>query len=128
MTFDVPGDGKFKIPNTKEELASFRKKLGAKPGAGFRTEPKRAPHKTPMEKIDGGKASDATIREMLQDGDLTAALELSKVVGRPLVFGAYDATKVDAPLTYTDASPFAPADSSRLGWSLRATPPEACGP
>jgi hypothetical protein len=108
VTFDVPGDGKFKITNSKPRLEWFRGKIAAM-SKGFSPIPKPAKHVSAVAKIHGGKASDQTIRDMLNDGDLTAALELSKVIGKKLVFGNYDATKVVRPVAHTDAQKFAPA-------------------
>lgn len=104
VVFEVPGDGKFKITNTKERLDLFRKKIVSN-AAGFRPPPKRQPYKSPLQKKpQAGTASDETIREMLQSGDLTAALELSKVVGRPLVFGT-PSDQNDPPLVKTHSEP-----------------------
>jgi hypothetical protein len=104
VVFDVPGDGKFKITNTKERLDLFRKKIASN-AAGFRPLPKRQPYKSPLQKKpQAGTASDETIRDMLQSGDLTAALELSKVVGRPLVFGT-PSDPNDPPLVKTHSEP-----------------------
>ena len=36
MTFDVPGDGKFKVVNTVEKLNEFKKKVLASPGFASR--------------------------------------------------------------------------------------------
>jgi hypothetical protein len=104
VVFDVPGDGKFKITNTKERLDLFRKKIASN-AAGFRPLPKRQPYKSPLQKKpQAGTASDETIRDMLQSGELTAALELSKVVGRPLVFG-FNTNPGEAPLVYSHMEP-----------------------
>lgn len=113
--FDVPGDGKFKIPNLKESLIGFRDRVEKGVNiklAGSETSVKAKPFsesrmpvqqlKAPSERL-GASASEGEIREMLLDGDYTAALEFSKQIGRPIVFGAGAEGKA---LIYTNARPF----------------------
>ena len=79
--FDVPGDRNSKVRNNAIVCLCVQEADHRNGGTDFRPEPKRAAHETPMQKIEGGKASRQTIRANDREGDLTAALELSKVAG-----------------------------------------------
>jgi hypothetical protein len=91
-TFDVPGDGKFKILNTKETLERFKKQVT--PASGFRDE-----GRSPMSL--GTSASKTTPREMLDDGDLLMAADYAKLIKKPLMFGVPN-KNMELPV-YTDA-------------------------
>jgi hypothetical protein len=102
--FDVPGDGKFKVLNVKEKLDAF--KANVEKNAGFKAVKNKGPQLVPDWQKTGKSASEGEVREMLVDGDYTAAYEFSKQIGKPLVFGSPNKGKVDAPIIYTDARPF----------------------
>jgi len=69
----VPGDGEFKVLNTKERLAEFRKKVESSPGFKETRAP-RAPVNSANSKADAFSA-------MVEDGDLQAALDYAQAVG-----------------------------------------------
>lgn len=81
VTFDVPGDGKFKVVNTKDRLAEFRKKVESSPG--FKDAPKPpAPDRDGSEKGSGSKV--AAFDNMVNEGDLEAASDYADAVGLEL--------------------------------------------
>lgn len=102
--FDVPGDGKFKVLNLKESLEKFLSNVEKNPG--FK-QPRNHKEQTvaPWQKTSGS-ASESEVREMLTDGDYTAAFEFSKQIGKPLVFGYGAKSKTGGAIPYTDTRPF----------------------
>ena len=100
--FDVPGDGKFKVLNLKESLQKFLAKVESNPG--FKNPRKTTGEQTvaPWQKASGS-GSESEVREMLIDGDYTAAYEFSKQIGKPMVF-SFAAKRHPVPIT--DVRPF----------------------
>lgn len=98
--FDVPGDGRFKVLNLKERLQAFRDNVEKSPG--FRKPITPRSQVTPAWQQTGRSGTESTIRELLEDGDLTAAYEFAKQIGKPMVFG----DGRDGPIVYTDARQF----------------------
>ena len=101
--FDVPGDGKFKVLNLKEALQRFRDRVEANPGF------KKAVNATGLQKVapwqrttSGG--TEATVKELLDQGEYSAANEYAKQIGKPLIFGQYQ--DGSAITVYTEAKPF----------------------
>lgn len=76
VTFDVPGDGKFKVVNHVEKLAEFRKKVQASPG--FKAPAPRADN-TPKAPASAGTV--AAIQNMVEEGDFQAALDYATAKG-----------------------------------------------
>ena len=95
VTFDVPGDGKFKVLNTVERLKKFRSTVNASPGFSKPRQATKAPSRFNPEVSQ----SRYSVTEMLDDGDLISAYEYAKSLNKPLLFGRTQA----APLVYLDA-------------------------
>lgn len=100
ISFDVPGDGKFKVLNTAERLQSFRKKVAA--SSGFKDEKKEPIAQSSSGTANTGSAMDS-ILEMIADGERGAALALSKASGNPIFFTPNQRGGI--PNTYINASP-----------------------
>lgn len=82
VTFDVPGDGKFKVLNTPEKLREFKKKVLA--SSGFKDGGQTQDTRVRDEDYSGrnGSASVAeAIKNFLLDGDVRGALEFATVKG-----------------------------------------------
>ncbi|MGL4260690.1 MAG: glucosaminidase domain-containing protein, partial [Afipia sp.] len=94
VTFDVPGDGKFKVVNAVEKLQEFRKKVEASPG--FK-EPAKKPPVPSRDVVQGSY----TPRDAILEGDYLNAYELAKLQGNPLKFGR---ARGDHPNAFTDTS------------------------
>lgn len=94
VTFDVPGDGKFKVVNAVEKLQEFRKKVEASPG--FK-EPAKKPPVPSRDVVQGSY----TPRDAILEGDYLNAYELAKAQGKPLVFSV---SANDEPSVYTDSA------------------------
>ena len=92
LTFDVPGDGSFRVVNSKEKLQEFRKKIAATSAFNGATSTK---DKKPAAI---GTSPLTAISDMIQDGELTAAYELAKSIGKPFRFG----TGAEVPFAYYD--------------------------
>ncbi len=92
VTIDVPGDGEFKVLNTKERLAEFRRKVEKSPG--FKAQ---RPGPIESERVNGygskqspgapfgvesgsGSKTDA-FANMVDDGDMQAAMDYAEAVG-----------------------------------------------
>ena len=80
ITFDVPGDGKFRVTNSFTGLSVFRAKIAKASGNGF-SETKRPglPASTSVKK--GSTNQISAIESMLEDGDLQAANDYMAAVG-----------------------------------------------
>ncbi len=94
VTFDVPGDGKFKVVNTKAKLQEFRRKVETSPGF------KEAPTKPPVMRREVEQGS-YTPRDAILEGDYLNAYELAKLNGKPLVFRV---SSGEVPSAYTDSA------------------------
>ncbi len=86
VTFDVPGDGEYKIRNTKEALAEFNKRLSHFGGAELKppTIPSRAvPRLTPGEiaehKVEPGKETPTEAAKPRTSDKVIAALKNAKI-------------------------------------------------
>lgn len=95
VTFDVPGDGKFKVANSAAKLQEFRRKVETSPG--FK-EPAKKP---PIMRSETNTGSYGP-RDAILEGDYLNAYELAKLQDKPLVFSAGPTGK--PPAVYTDAS------------------------
>jgi len=93
VIFDVPGDGKFKVVNTKAKLQEFRKKVDASPGF-------KAPATKPPVVASETDTGSYTPRNAIDDGEYLNAYELAKLQGKPLRFGVGN----EHPNAYTDTS------------------------
>jgi len=80
VVFDVPGDGKFKVLNTKANLTAFRRKVSASPGFN---EPKNKPIAP-----SGGnfQKKGYSAHEFLAAGEYRNAYEMGKLTGN-IAFG-----------------------------------------
>ena len=97
VTFDVPGDGKFKVLNTVERLKKFRSTVNASPGFSKPRQATKAPSRFNPEVSQ----SRFSVREMLDDGDLISAYEYAKSLNKPLLFGRHSGN--EEPIVYVDA-------------------------
>lgn len=87
VTISVPGDGEFKVLNTKERLAEFRRKVENSPGLKTqRPGPVDSPRVNSrygeaygVEDGSGSKAN--AFANMIDDGDIQAALDYAEAVG-----------------------------------------------
>ena len=95
-TFNVPGDGKFRVLNLKESLQKFKKQVAASPG--FK---KNATRPMSLASGNGGKTS---VRDMLEDGEYVLAADYGHLTGKPLLFGSVREGEAH-PIAYTDAEP-----------------------
>lgn len=93
VTFDVPGDGKFKVMNTVDGLNAFRSKV--EKSSGF-----KAPASKPPVMERETDTGSYTPRDALAAGEYLNAYELARLQGKPLRFGVGN----DRPNAYTDAS------------------------
>lgn len=87
----------YKVLNCTERLTEFRAEIER--SAGYK--PLRA--KTATKVSMSGQASDSTIREMLEDGDLLSAYELARLAGRPLIFS--ENPQADGVWAYGESKP-----------------------
>lgn len=72
VTFDVPGDGKFKVLNTPEHLQAFRKKVERSPGFSGKNPRRAAPAGNPGVRYGSGTQA-AALNAMVDEGDFEAA-------------------------------------------------------
>lgn len=91
VTFDVPGDGEFKVINTKARLIEFRRKVESSPGFKNTTKPiqservngygmkKEAGSPFGVESGSGGPK--AVIQNMIDEGDAQAAVDYAASKG-----------------------------------------------
>ena len=119
VTFDVPGDGKFKVLNTVDGLNAFRSKV--EKSSGF----KAPANKPPVMERETDTGS-YTPRDALADGEFLNAYELARLQGKPLRFSVGSGR----PNAYTDASDVKglipgfktfvgrKADSSKMPWAV----------
>ena len=119
VTFDVPGDGKFKVLNTVDGLNAFRSKV--EKSSGF----KAPANKPPVMERETDTGS-YTPRDALADGEFLNAYELARLQGKPLRFSV----GIGRPNAYTDASDVKglipgfktfvgrKADSSKMPWAV----------
>lgn len=82
LSFDVPGDGTFKVQNSQARLQEFRKKVMTSPG--FKDGGQKQNTK-PLEQVDsainGSGSTVEAIRNFLADGDVQGAIEFAKLKG-----------------------------------------------
>ncbi len=79
LTFDVPGDGSFKVVNSTAKLQEFRKRVAASPG--FRQERGGQPQGVEDGAHKGSASTVEAIKNMLADGDIQAAVEYAGAKG-----------------------------------------------
>ncbi len=97
VTFDVPGDGKFKVLNTKENLKSFRRKL-VKNKASFGVGKEKKQDSSESE-VNKGTVLDS-IKEYLYENDYESAYNLAKLIKKPFRY-RYVEDKIPMPLVNT---------------------------
>ena len=95
VTFDVPGDGKFKVANSAAKLQEFRRKVETSPGF------KNPAIKPPIMRSETNTGSYGP-RDAILEGDYLNAYELAKLQDKPLVFSV--GTNNQKPTAYTDTS------------------------
>lgn len=95
LTFDVPGDGSFTVVNSKAKLQEFRDKIAK--STAFNPPAKKADKKPAA--ISSSPTT--SIADMIEDGELSAAYELAKTIGKPFIFGKPQGD--NAPQAYYDA-------------------------
>lgn len=82
VSFDVPGDGTFKVQKSRERLQEFRKKVLASPG--FKDGGQKQ-NTNPPEQVDsarnGSGSTVEALRNFLADGDVQGAVEFAKLKG-----------------------------------------------
>lgn len=79
LTFDVPGDGSFKVVNSTAKLREFRKRVAASPG--FRQERGGQPQGVEDGAHKGSASTVEAIKNMLANGDIQAAVEYAGAKG-----------------------------------------------
>ena len=82
LSFDVPGDGAFKVQNSQARLQEFRKKVMASPG--FKDGGQKQNTKPPEQvdsAINGSGSTVEALRNFLADGDVQGAIEFAKLKG-----------------------------------------------
>lgn len=80
VTFDVPGDGVFKVVNTKERLAEFRRKVETSPG--FKDKQPKAALEDAGDGVQRGSGGPkSAIENMIDDGDPQAAVDYAAARG-----------------------------------------------
>jgi hypothetical protein len=79
VSFDVPGDGVFKVQKSRERLLEFRKEVMASPGFKDGGQKQAKPQQNDSILNGGGTAE--TIRAFLVDGDVQGAVEFAKLKG-----------------------------------------------
>jgi len=83
VTFDVPGDGKFKVLNTPEHLQAFRKKVAQSPGFSSKGQKQAAPERNPGVQ-NGSSTKAAALNAMIEEGDFEAARDYAQAAGLSL--------------------------------------------
>lgn len=119
VTFDVPGDGKFKVMNTVDGLNAFRSKV--EKSSGF-----KAPSNNPPVMERETDTGSYTPRDALVDGEFLNAYELARLQGNPLRFGvgnndtkAYtDASDVEGLIPGFKTFVGRRADGSKMPWAV----------
>lgn len=76
VSFDVPGDGTFKVVNSSAKLREFRKRVAASPG--FKEQRGNRPAGADDGSHRGSGSTVEAIKNMLADGDAHAAVEYAK--------------------------------------------------
>lgn len=80
VTFNVPGDGKFKIRNSVRSLMEFRKKAAASPGFKDNGQKTLAPEEnSSVLNAPGGKMG--AVLSMIEEGDFEAARDFAEAQG-----------------------------------------------
>jgi len=80
ITFDVPGDGKFKVRNSVRGLLEFRKNVNAT--QGFKDNGQKTVKPEQNDGVQGGSGGQmAAITNMIEEGDFEAARDFSEAVG-----------------------------------------------
>lgn len=80
VTFDVPGDGKFKVRNSTRGLLEFRKNVSA--SLGFKDSGQKTVKPEQNEGVRSGSGGQmAAITNMIEEGDFEAARDYAEAVG-----------------------------------------------
>jgi hypothetical protein len=110
VMFDVPGDGKFKVLNTKSKLTDFRRQVESSPGFKNTSSAPKPEGSSGGEKGYGG--AKAAIEGMIDEGDAQAAVDYAAMKGMDLaevLKGQQERLKKVAGLTPTAEGEEAPA-------------------
>ena len=105
VTFDVPNDGTFKIPKFKGNLARFKERV--KTGVFVQGHTPKLQKVSPAQKTTSG-GTESTIKDFIDGGDYITALEYSKQIEKPIIFGWNNPAKADHPIAYSEAKPYEP--------------------
>ena len=80
ITFDVPGDGKYKVRNSVRGLLEFRKNVMA--SQGFKDSGQKRVKPEQNDGVQGGSGGNmAAITNMIEEGDFEAARDYAEAVG-----------------------------------------------
>ena len=80
ITFDVPGDGKFKVRNSVRGLLEFRKTVNSSPG--FKDSGQKTAKPDQNDGVQGGSGGQmAAVTNMIEEGDFEAARDYAEAVG-----------------------------------------------
>jgi hypothetical protein len=101
LEFDVPGDGKFSVLNSREKLSEFRKRVVE--SKGFDAPKRRSSGSASSRTLGVSENPAAAIRDMLEQGEKVAAYELAKTIGQPFRFTPNTAQGSTGPNLYMDA-------------------------
>jgi hypothetical protein len=96
ITYDVPGDGKFRILNFEDNLIAFKNKV--EKSAGFKNQSRRVKSPAGPRSNSAGSAMTSVI-EFIREGELENAYHLAQNLGKPLMFGQTNST----PMAYARA-------------------------
>ena len=80
ITFDVPGDGKFKVRNSVRGLLEFRKTVNS--SLGFKDSGQKTLKPEQNDGVQGGSGGQmAAVTNMIEEGDFEAARDYAEAVG-----------------------------------------------
>jgi len=105
-TFDVPGDGKFKVLNTKEHLTRFKKKVLASRGFKDSKSNKNTTYKN--------RSANAIVEDFLNNGEYENAYYAAKASGISIKFGRRSDKDGDYANPYTSTAPIDLADNRKI--------------
>lgn len=126
ITFDVPGDGTFKVQNSREGLSAFRKKVEASPGFKDKGTPAQVSDRTKNDEAfgveRGSSGTQAAILNMLNEGDYQAAKDYADFKGLSeaewLAIGKKLPKKDQSAFDAWNAGKSAPASDEKPNWKV----------
>ena len=83
LTFDVPGDGTFKVLNTPEHLREFRERVQTSLGFKDNGQKRPAPERNPGVQ-NGSSTRQAALNALVEEGDFEAARDYAQATGQAL--------------------------------------------